>query len=119
MNGLFVLAFVNFGWTEGIIIGVVALLLFGPRLARTMGQVGGTLLRFKKDVEDTKLGLTQTIERELNSALGPDDDKPRDAKQGSAKPQDEKPGQKKEGEAEVAEEAQAAEEAHGESEAEG
>lgn len=113
MNGLFVLAFVNFGWTEGIIIGVVALLLFGPRLARTMGQVGGTLLRFKKDVEDTKLGLTQTIERELNPTLGPADDKPLDAKPGRAKPQDEKPGQKKEGEA------GAAEEAHEQSEAEG
>jgi Sec-independent protein translocase protein TatA len=64
-----VLAFWRLGLGEMILIGGLALLLFGPRLGRTLGQIGGALLRAKREVKGAKQGIVEKLERELAGAL--------------------------------------------------
>ena len=69
MDAFFVLGFLNLGLPEAIVIGIVALLLFGPRAARAMGRLGRTLLDLKKEVDDTKDGIQRQIKREINATI--------------------------------------------------
>jgi Sec-independent protein translocase protein TatA len=69
MAGPCVLAFMNLGWTEMVVVAVVALLLFGPQLGRTLGQVGGTMLKLKRGVDGAKHGLTSTIAKQLEEVV--------------------------------------------------
>ena len=72
-----VLAFLNFGVTEGIIIALVVLLLFGPKAARSMGKIGRTFLDLKKDVDGVKSGVKKQIARQVKDVvIGPADEKP-------------------------------------------
>ena len=62
-------AFLNLGLPETVVIGVVALLLFGPRLGRILGKAGGTLLKAKREIEGAKHGITRAVESQIDSAL--------------------------------------------------
>jgi len=76
MNAVAVLAFLNLGLTETVVVCIVALLLFGPKAARMMGQLGRTLLDFKSGVDDAKRQVTRGIQREVDSLLhGPESEK--------------------------------------------
>jgi len=73
MHSVPILAFLNIGLTETIVVVVAALLLFGPRAGRAMGSLGRSLLNLKKDIEDTKDGIRREIKREIDTAIyGPD-----------------------------------------------
>jgi Sec-independent protein translocase protein TatA len=63
------LAFLNLGLPETIVIAAVALLLFGPRAGRTMGNLARTVLGFKKDIDEAKHGIRRQIEREVDDVL--------------------------------------------------
>ena len=62
-------AFLNLGLPETVVIGIVALLLFGPRLGRLVGKAGGTLLKAKREIEGAKQGITRAVESQIDSAL--------------------------------------------------
>jgi Sec-independent protein translocase protein TatA len=64
-----VLAFLTFGLTEIIVVGVVAVLLFGPRAARGLGSVGRTVLDLKRDVDQTKSSLRRQLTGDLERTL--------------------------------------------------
>ena len=69
-------ALLGLGPAEMIVIGVVALLLFGPRVGRVAGKLGGSLLSIKRDIEGAKTGITKQLTRHIESAVtGPDDKK--------------------------------------------
>jgi Sec-independent protein translocase protein TatA len=87
MHAFSPVAFLNLGLPETVVIGVVALLLFGPRLGRMIGQFGGTVMKFKSDVENTKHGFTRAIEREMDSALRGRPERPRQAHPPKATPE--------------------------------
>jgi len=65
-----VIAFLNLGLPETIVIAVVALVLFGPKAGRTMGNLARTILGAKKEMDDARHGLTRQIERQVGDALG-------------------------------------------------
>lgn len=70
------MAFLGLGPSEMIVIGIVALLLFGPGVGRLAGKLGGTLLGLKRDIEGAKTGITRQIARQIESVVsGPDDKK--------------------------------------------
>ncbi|NQT53954.1 twin-arginine translocase TatA/TatE family subunit [bacterium] len=58
------LAFFNLGAPEAIVIGIVALLLFGPRLPAVMRSLGKGIVEFKKGIRDTE----DEVNREIDSA---------------------------------------------------
>lgn len=64
-----VLAFLNLGLPETIVIAAVALLLFGPRAGRTMGNLARTILGVKKEVDDARHGLQRHIGRQVGDVL--------------------------------------------------
>ena len=57
-------AFLNLGAPEAILIGIVALILFGPRLPSVMRSLGKGIVEFKKGIRDTE----DEINRELDAA---------------------------------------------------
>jgi sec-independent protein translocase protein TatA len=58
------LAFFNLGAPEAILIGIVALILFGPRLPSVMRSLGKGIVEFKKGIRDTE----DEINREIDTA---------------------------------------------------
>jgi Sec-independent protein translocase protein TatA len=79
-----VLAFLNLGLPEMLMIGVALLLLFGPGFARAIGRLGGTALSVKREIDGAKTGFRKRITQELDSAL-------RTPKKPEDKPAEEKP----------------------------
>ncbi len=57
------LAFFNLGATEAIVVGIIALILFGPRLPQVMRSLGKGIVEFKKGIRDTE----DEINREIDS----------------------------------------------------
>ncbi len=64
MDSLLPVAFFNLGAPEAILIGLVALILFGPRLPSVMRSLGKGIVEFKKGIRDTE----DEIHRELDAA---------------------------------------------------
>ena len=64
MCSLHPVAFFNLGAPEAILIGIVALILFGPRLPSVMRSLGKGIVEFKKGIRDTE----DEINRELTDA---------------------------------------------------
>jgi len=64
MYSLHPMAFFNLGAPEAILIGIVALILFGPRLPSVMRSLGKGIVEFKKGIRDTE----DEINRELTDA---------------------------------------------------
>ena len=56
-------AFFNLGAPEAIIIGIVALLLFGPRLPAVMRSLGKGIVEFKKGIRDTEDEISREIDQ--------------------------------------------------------
>ena len=56
------LAMFNLGAAEMIVIGIVALLLFGPRLPMVMRSLGKGIVEFKKGLRDTEDEIHKEIE---------------------------------------------------------
>ena len=63
------LAFLNLGLPEMLMIGAALLLFFGPGLARTVGRLGGTALKLKKEVDGAKSSLQKRLTQELDSVV--------------------------------------------------
>ena len=61
-----VLAFLNFGPTEIVIILVVAIVIFGARLPEVAGQAAGAMQRMRRSLED--LRRETGIDREIREA---------------------------------------------------
>ena len=61
------LAFFTLGTTEAIVVCVIALLLFGPRLPQVMRSLGKGIVEFKKGIRDTE----DEINREIDTADRP------------------------------------------------
>jgi len=55
------------GAPEAILIGIVALILFGPRLPSVMRSLGKGIVEFKKGIRDTE----DEINREIDNAERP------------------------------------------------
>ena len=64
MDSLLPVAIFNLGAPEAILIGLVALILFGPRLPSVMRSLGKGIVEFKKGIRDTE----DDINREIDSA---------------------------------------------------
>ena len=64
MSSLLPVAFFNLGAPECILIGIVALILFGPRLPSVMRSLGKGIVEFKKGIRDTE----DEINREIDTA---------------------------------------------------
>ncbi|MBL7224079.1 MAG: twin-arginine translocase TatA/TatE family subunit [Candidatus Brocadiae bacterium] len=62
MHSLLPVAFLNLGAPEAILIGIVALILFGPRLPSVMRSLGKGIVEFKKGIRDTEDELNREIE---------------------------------------------------------
>ena len=69
MHGAVALAFLNLGVPEAIVIGILVMLLFGPKAARAMGNLGRILLDVKKDIDDTKRGIARQIKNEVDATV--------------------------------------------------
>jgi len=67
MDSLLPVAIFNLGAPEAILIGLVALILFGPRLPSVMRSLGKGIVEFKKGIRDTE----DDINRELDAADSP------------------------------------------------
>ena len=67
MASLLPVAFFNLGAPEAILIGIVALILFGPRLPSVMRSLGKGIVEFKKGIRDTE----DEINREIDTADRP------------------------------------------------
>jgi len=50
------------GWTEMLVIGVVAVLIFGRRLPEVGRSLGQGLLEFKKGIKDTEKDITSAVD---------------------------------------------------------
>jgi len=57
------LGFLNLGPMELVVIGIIALLIFGPRLPSVMRSLGKGIVEFKKGLRDTG----EEINREIDS----------------------------------------------------
>jgi sec-independent protein translocase protein TatA len=55
-------AMFNLGAAEMVVIGIVALLLFGPRLPMVMRSLGKGIVEFKKGLRDTEDEIHKEIE---------------------------------------------------------
>lgn len=67
----FPLAFLqNLGPLELIIIAIIALLIFGPRLPNVMRNIGKGIVEFKKGLRDTGDEVKREIEASDNSSSG-------------------------------------------------
>ncbi|MFP4057669.1 MAG: twin-arginine translocase TatA/TatE family subunit [Candidatus Brocadiia bacterium] len=62
MSPFIPLAFWSPGPFEMVIIGMVALLLFGPRLPSVMRSIGKGIVEFKKGLRDTEDEISRQIE---------------------------------------------------------
>ena len=62
MYSLLPTAFLNLGAPEAILIGIVALILFGPRLPSVMRSLGKGIVEFKKGIRDTEDELNREID---------------------------------------------------------
>lgn len=56
------LGFLNLGPMELVVIGVIALLIFGPRLPSVMRSLGKGIVEFKKGLRDTGEEINREIE---------------------------------------------------------
>ena len=54
--------FLNLGPMELVVIGVIALLIFGPRLPSVMRSLGRGIVEFKKGLRDTGDEISREIE---------------------------------------------------------
>ena len=54
--------FQNLGMPELIIIGIITLLIFGPRLPSVMRSIGKGIVEFKKGLRDTGEEVRKEIE---------------------------------------------------------
>ncbi len=72
-----ILAFIpNLGWPELLVIGIVALLIFGRRLPEVGRSLGRSFVEFKKGLKDTSNEL-KDIRSDVNKSI---DDKQSDSK---------------------------------------
>ena len=69
MSGGGVLAFLNLGLPETVVIGAVVVLLFAPKAARMLGGLARHVFEFKKGIDDAKDGITRTVSREIHDAM--------------------------------------------------
>jgi sec-independent protein translocase protein TatA len=53
----------NIGWTEWLVIGLVAILLFGKRLPEVGRSLGRSLAEFRKGIGEMKDELAKTDEK--------------------------------------------------------
>lgn len=60
--------FQNLGMPELIIIGIITLLIFGPRLPSVMRSIGKGIVEFKKGLRDTG----EEVRKEIESSDLPD-----------------------------------------------
>jgi len=56
------IGFLNLGPMELVVIGVIALLIFGPRLPSVMRSLGRGIVEFKKGLRDTGDEISREIE---------------------------------------------------------
>ena len=70
------------GGAEWIIIGVVALLIFGPKLPDVARSLGRSIVEFKKGVREVKDDVDQ--QSRLESDPGPKLDRPQDMSSSSS-----------------------------------
>ena len=78
MSSLFPVAFFNLGAPEAIVIGLVALLLFGPRLPQVMRSLGKGIVEFKKGIRDTEDEVNREIDSPNDTQSGKKLDHPSD-----------------------------------------
>ncbi len=77
MFSIFQLAlFQNIGMPELIIIGIITLLIFGPRLPSVMRSIGKGIVEFKKGLRDTG----EEVRKEIESSDEPKSNKQIDHK---------------------------------------
>ena len=67
MDSLLPVAIFNLGAPWAILTGIVALILFGPRLPSVMRSLGKGIVEFKKGIRDTE----DEINREIDNAERP------------------------------------------------
>ena len=68
MLGVTPLAFFqNIGMPELIVIGIITLLIFGPRLPSVMRSIGKGIVEFKKGIRDTGDEINREIDTSSNS----------------------------------------------------
>jgi len=70
MLTLYPLAFLNLGPMELVVIGVIALLVFGPRLPSVMRSLGRGIVEFKKGLRDTGDEINREIETSRDTSSG-------------------------------------------------
>lgn len=67
----YILAFLqNLGWPELVIIGVIALLIFGKRLPEVGRSLGKGIVEFKKGLQDTGDDIKQMSSKHDSSSSG-------------------------------------------------
>lgn len=66
----------NLGPLELIVIAIIALLIFGPRLPTVMRSIGKGIVEFKKGLRDTG----EDVKREIENSDRPDSSKQIDHK---------------------------------------
>ena len=66
----------NLGPLELIVIAIIALLIFGPRLPNVMRSIGKGIVEFKKGLRDTG----EDVKREIENSERPDSSKQIDHK---------------------------------------
>jgi len=62
------LGFLNLGPMELVVIGIIALLIFGPRLPSVMRSLGKGIVEFKKGLRDTGEEINREIEAPSDQA---------------------------------------------------
>ena len=63
------LAFMFPGGSEWIIILIVALLIFGPRLPSVMRSIGKSIVEFKKGLRDVEDDVDEAVEDQSKKEL--------------------------------------------------
>jgi sec-independent protein translocase protein TatA len=56
------LAFLNLGFGEMVMIGVVGLLVFGNRLPTVAKSIGQSIVQFKKGLKETQADIERAVE---------------------------------------------------------